>query len=214
LSRIEIVGVAIDCKYHTLLEVLLLSPTSRFLVVLLPSQPKTAKTLTRLTLLYTPSLSHLPSPPILSSFVSFFLFLFENILAQVHRPPSMSEVQTRPAPSARGRGSSRGGRGGSSFGSRGGARNIATNGVSHDGIDENSDLGQIKKRYNEQLERLKEMFPDLNSEDILFELQENAGDLQVTASKITEGSFTLCLHSLYPILHSFIPYSLSFSFWE
>jgi hypothetical protein len=101
----------------------------------------------------------------------------------------MSEVQTRPSQSSaqRGRGSARGGRGGSFRGGRS-TRNTTTNGeTQNDGIDEQSELGQLKKKYSTQLAQLKEISPDMATEDILLELKENNGDLQATADKITEG---------------------------
>lgn len=107
----------------------------------------------------------------------------------------MSEVQTRPVPStARGRGSSsRGGRAGSSFTSRSGgsARGAAVrpNGADFQTeiTDEQSELAQLKKRYANELSTLQDMFPNLAPEEIIFELQENDGDLQTTADKISEG---------------------------
>ncbi len=105
----------------------------------------------------------------------------------------MSEVQSRPPSAPRGRGSSRGGRGGSSFGSRGGAssrgaaRNSTTNGDLVDTLEDQGEVGQLKKQYASQLAMLKEMFPDWTTEDVLYALQENQGDLEATAAKITEG---------------------------
>lgn len=99
----------------------------------------------------------------------------------------MSEVQTRPPPSApRGRGSARGGRGG-----RGGRAPISRSNVNGDArpsVEDQGEVGQLKKQYAAQLDPLKEMFPDWTTEDLVFALEENSGDLDTTAAKITEGS--------------------------
>lgn len=104
----------------------------------------------------------------------------------------MSEVQQRLPPTPRGRGSSRGGRGGSSFGSRGGAAarpNRNSNGdinLSYS-TEDHSEVGQLKKQYAPELEKLKDMFPGWSAEDLLTVLQESSGDVEVTANKIYDG---------------------------
>ncbi|PWW73457.1 hypothetical protein C7212DRAFT_366016 [Tuber magnatum] len=99
----------------------------------------------------------------------------------------MSEVQTRP-PAPRGRGSSRGGRGG--FAARP-ARGSHTNGgsnASYDTFDDQGEIGQLKRQYVDELSRLQEMFPDWTPDDIVTALNENGGDAQLTADKISEGT--------------------------
>lgn len=105
----------------------------------------------------------------------------------------MSEVQQRPSPSPRGRGSPRGGRGGNAFGARSaGARSSRnSNGDTNVpySIEDQSEMGQLKKQYSAQLVRLGEMFSDWSAENLLTTLQENNGDLQATATKISEGPY-------------------------
>ncbi len=94
-----------------------------------------------------------------------------------------------------GRGSGRGGRGG--FSGRGGPRNqnrSATNGDSkHDDADglsaleDEGEIGQLKKLYGPKTSVIKEMFPDWSDVDILFALQETDGDENVTVTRIAEG---------------------------
>lgn len=101
----------------------------------------------------------------------------------------MSEVDTRPAPS-RGRSSVRGGRGGFGRGGpRGGHR--PTNGTStyqqEPSLDDQGELGDMKKQYSSQLPMLKDMFPDWTDVDLVFALQETDGDLPLTIERITEG---------------------------
>lgn len=103
----------------------------------------------------------------------------------------MSEVQSRPA-APRGRGSARGGRGG--FSARGGrtARGHATNGEKADytastSIEDDGEVGQLKKKYGSKVTTIKEMFPDWTDEDIVFALQETNGDLETTVERITDG---------------------------
>lgn len=125
----------------------------------------------------------------------------------------MSEVQQRPPPPPRGRGSSRGGRGGSSFGTRGGGQIRGTtrnsNGdinASYSSIEDQGELGQLKKQYATQLNGLKEMFPDWSLEDLAPVVQDNGGDLDAAAAKITDGpcsqsrSFSFFLSAHYPSL--------------
>jgi len=104
----------------------------------------------------------------------------------------MSEVQSRPA--TRGRGLlARGGRGG--FSSRGG-RSSGTTGYSNGdeveqgaavSLEDQGELGQLKKQYANELSTLKELFPDWTDEDLVFALQETGGDVQNTVENITEG---------------------------
>jgi hypothetical protein len=143
----------------------------------------------------------LPSPPPLKSLLFPFVAPLHPSRHAV-RPPSltlplqnMSEIQSRPAAS-RGRGSARGGRGAFRPSRGGAARNAGhSNGDTHDNIDDQSELGQLKKRYGSKLATLAEMFTELNAEDILFELQENSGDLEITAAKISEGQSSAALLS-------------------
>lgn len=97
----------------------------------------------------------------------------------------MSEVQSRPA-APRGRGSR--GRGGySSRGGRGG-RSHATNGDKENvPIEDDGEVGQLKKKYGDKVSTIKEMFPDWKDEDIVFALEETDGDLVTTVDRITTG---------------------------
>jgi hypothetical protein len=102
----------------------------------------------------------------------------------------MSEVQSRPA-APRGRGSARGGRGGfSSRGGRGG-RGHATNGdktgPATTSIEDEGEVGILKKQYGSKVSTIKEMFPGWTDEDVVFALQETDGDLETTVDRITDG---------------------------
>ena len=103
----------------------------------------------------------------------------------------MSEVQSRPA-APRGR-SSRG-RGGFSGRGRGGPRGHATNGddtITPVSIEDDGEVGQLKKQYGDKVTTIKEMFPDWTDEDIVFALQETDGDLMTTVDRITDGKTNL-----------------------
>lgn len=110
----------------------------------------------------------------------------------------MSEVQSRPA-APRGRGSARGGRGGfSTRGGRGG-RGHATNGdkaetITTNSIEDDGEVGQLKKKYGSKVTTIKEMFPDWTDEDIVFALQETDGDLETTVDRITDGNTPIRRH--------------------
>lgn len=106
----------------------------------------------------------------------------------------MSEVQSRPAP--RGRGSARGGRGGfTSRPGRGGARGQATNGdntTSTASIEQdNSEVGQLKKKYGSKVSTIQELFPGWTDEDVVMALEETDGDLESTVERISEGKNTV-----------------------
>ena len=103
----------------------------------------------------------------------------------------MSEVQSRSS-APRGRSSARGGRSG--FGSRGGrgGRSHTTNGDKVENtppatIEDNGEVGQLKKLYGGKVGTIKEMFPDWTDEDAVFALQETDGDLETTVERITDG---------------------------
>jgi hypothetical protein len=101
----------------------------------------------------------------------------------------MSEVQSRSQPAARGRGGGRGGRGG--FAGRNDARSTntrRTNGDKSDSVDEDGDVGQLRQQFGEHLETIKAIFPDWSDADILYALQENDGDVEVVATRISEGT--------------------------
>lgn len=108
----------------------------------------------------------------------------------------MSEVQSRPA--QRGRSSGRGGRGGSSFGGRGGAQSLRSraNGAveffekpakSNKINDDDNVLVELRKKYSNELNQLKELFPDWSDADLLYAIDENQGDVENTATHIAEG---------------------------
>ncbi len=105
----------------------------------------------------------------------------------------MSEVRSRPS-GPRGRGSTRGSRGGSYSGrsGRGGSRQV--NGDKPEievapSYEDEGEIGQLKKQYSSELSTIKEMFPDWTNEDIVFALQETGGDLEGTIERMSEGIY-------------------------
>ncbi len=101
-----------------------------------------------------------------------------------------SETQSRPAAARGGRGASRGGRGG--FAGRGSTRR--TNGeASTDGqsaVEDEGEIGDLKKLYSHKTPMIKEMFPEWSEVDILFALRETDGDENVTVTRIAEGTLS------------------------
>ncbi|KAI1813198.1 hypothetical protein GGS20DRAFT_554496 [Poronia punctata] len=104
----------------------------------------------------------------------------------------MTEVQARQNPTARGRGGGRGGRGG--FGGRNttarranGDKNAA---VESSSSDDDSDIAQLRKQYGDSLGLIKELFPDWSDADILYALKETDGDVELTATRIAEGTIS------------------------
>lgn len=112
----------------------------------------------------------------------------------------MSEVHSRPSV-PRGRGTNRAGRGGqgSRADTRSGDRPVngeVQQATPTTSLDEQGELGQLKKQYISQLDTLKELFPDWTDDDLVFALQETSGDLQSTIERISEGITTrLCIHA-------------------
>ncbi|RYO99055.1 hypothetical protein DL766_002313 [Monosporascus sp. MC13-8B] len=108
----------------------------------------------------------------------------------------MAEVQARTqASSSRGRGGGRGGRGG--YASRNG-NSRRTNGDKFTdstggtaAFDDESDLGHLRKKFgSDKVETIKELFPDWSDADILYALQETDGDIEVAATRISEGTIS------------------------
>lgn len=102
----------------------------------------------------------------------------------------MSEADARTAPT-RGRSSTRGGRGGLSRGGpRGGRKQV--NGTSsdqlEDSLDEQGEIGEMKKKYSSELIMLRDIFQDWTDTDLVFALEESGGDLTATVDKITQGA--------------------------
>jgi CUE domain len=95
----------------------------------------------------------------------------------------MSETASRPLP-PRGRGSTRGSRGGSR---RTGGREHAKD-PQHSEDLEQGEIGEMKKKYPQELSSLKEMFPDWADVDLLFALEETDGDLFRTVEHISAGT--------------------------
>ncbi|KAI0395840.1 hypothetical protein F5Y17DRAFT_167930 [Xylariaceae sp. FL0594] len=106
----------------------------------------------------------------------------------------MTEVQARQAPTTtRGRGGGRGGRGG--FGGRNttarraNGDNTAST-TESSAVDDDSDIAQLRKLHGEKLVLIKELFPDWSDADILYALKETDGDVELTATRIAEGTIS------------------------
>lgn len=106
----------------------------------------------------------------------------------------MSDADIR-SPPTRGRSSARGGRGGIGRGAPRGGRKI--NGTSTAGdaaaleeesLEDQGELGEMKKKHAAQLPMLKDMFPDWTEMDLVFALEESDGDISAAVEKITQGS--------------------------
>ncbi|KAK6079757.1 rnapii degradation factor def1 [Seiridium cupressi] len=106
----------------------------------------------------------------------------------------MSEVQARSQPASRGRGGGRGGRGGFAPRSEGRTGNTRrANGdksAASDSLDEDGDIGQLRQQHGDKLDTIKNIFPDWSDADILYALQENEGDVEVVATKISDGTIS------------------------
>ncbi len=123
----------------------------------------------------------------------------------------MSEVQARFQMSSRGRGGGgRGGRG--TYAGRGG-NTRRTNGdkfaatdsaAAISAFEDDGDIGELRKKFGSaKVETIKELFPDWSDADILYALQETDGDIEVAATRISEGRSHVASMSLQssPLLH-------------
>lgn len=54
-------------------------------------------------------------------------------------------------------------------------------------VEDQGELGQLKKQYGTQLVTLSELFPDWTDEDLVFALQETNGDVESTVDRIASG---------------------------
>lgn len=54
-------------------------------------------------------------------------------------------------------------------------------------LEDQGELGLLKKKYQSELPLLKDVFADWTDEDLVFALQESNGDVQSTIEKIAEG---------------------------
>ncbi|KAK6349124.1 RNAPII degradation factor [Orbilia blumenaviensis] len=100
----------------------------------------------------------------------------------------MSDISAQRAPT-RGRGLSRGGRGGGAIG-RGGRNGLTrSNGDHYDEVplEEQGELGKLKAKYASELILLREMFPAWSEDDLIGPLEEASGDTHVAANRISEG---------------------------
>lgn len=105
----------------------------------------------------------------------------------------MAEVQPRTQnPTTRGRGGGRGGRGG--FSSRNTTARRAngdkTAATESSAFDDDGDIAQLRKQYGEKLGLIKELFADWSDADILYALKETDGDVELTATRIADGTIS------------------------
>lgn len=99
------------------------------------------------------------------------------------------------SPPTRGRSSARGGRGGIGRGAHRGNRIVngstastTAAAVEEESLDDQGELGAMKKKHAAQLPMLKDMFPDWTDMDLVFALEESDGDISAAVDKITQGS--------------------------
>lgn len=57
-------------------------------------------------------------------------------------------------------------------------------------VAETEEVKHLKSQYKNELTKLQELITEWSEADLLFALQENSGDLEVTINRIMEG---LCL---------------------
>ncbi|ERT00672.1 rnapii degradation factor [Sporothrix schenckii 1099-18] len=103
-----------------------------------------------------------------------------------------SEVQSRPAATRGGRGAARGGRGG--FAGRGSTRRTNGDAKNDDSspvsLEDEGEIGQLKKLYGAKTSLIRELFPDWSEVDVLFALRETDGDENLTVTRIAEGTIS------------------------
>ena len=103
----------------------------------------------------------------------------------------MSEVPAARGGSTRGRGAYRGGRGGY----RGGRTSSRTKREDNEqenippstSLDDQGEVGELKKKYGDQVPLLREVCPGWSDEDLVFALQETDGDAAAAIDRISSG---------------------------
>ncbi|KAI6910772.1 hypothetical protein KC327_g13243 [Hortaea werneckii] len=55
-------------------------------------------------------------------------------------------------------------------------------------LEDQGELGEVKKKFSSELGMLRDMFPDWTDTDLVFALQESDGDVGATVDKITQGN--------------------------
>ncbi|EXJ82973.1 hypothetical protein A1O3_06790 [Capronia epimyces CBS 606.96] len=105
----------------------------------------------------------------------------------------MAEVQARGS-GTRGRGGFRGGRGGFRGGrnpsrSQHKADNEQEN-IPPASVDDQGEVGELKKKFGEKLPLLKEICPGWSDEDLVYALQETDGDVDAAVDRISSGTIS------------------------
>ena len=54
-------------------------------------------------------------------------------------------------------------------------------------LEDQGEIGDMKKQYASQLSMIKDVFPDWSDIDLLFALTESDGDIEVTIERIATG---------------------------
>ncbi|CAG8564326.1 5807_t:CDS:10, partial [Ambispora leptoticha] len=67
-----------------------------------------------------------------------------------------------------------------------GYKNIRSNSIST-GIAETEEIKTLREKYQDSLVKLHELFENWTDEDLLYALKDSDGDLELTASRITDG---------------------------
>jgi hypothetical protein len=60
-------------------------------------------------------------------------------------------------------------------------------------IEDEGEVGALKKKYGSKIAVIKEMFPDWSEVDILYAMQECDGDESIAVTRIAEGTFVFLL---------------------
>lgn len=101
----------------------------------------------------------------------------------------MSEVQSTRTGNSRGRGGFRGGRGGYR-GGRNPSRTHKDNeqeNMPPTTLEDEGDVGELKRKFGDQIPLLREVCPGWSDEDLVFALEETNGDLEAAVDRISSG---------------------------
>ena len=103
----------------------------------------------------------------------------------------MSEVPSTRASGSRGRGGFRGGRGGYRGGQRTTSRSKREDNeqenVPPPALDDQGEVGELKRKYGDKVPLLREVCPGWSDEDLVFALQETNGDIEAAVDRISSG---------------------------
>jgi hypothetical protein len=58
-------------------------------------------------------------------------------------------------------------------------------------LDDQGDVGELKRKYGDKIPMLREIIPGWSDEDLVFALEETQGDIAAAVDRMSSGQLTL-----------------------